>query len=299
MSDQFYTPGWINDPAAVARVQSTLAVKTFGVTPAAQVSDDDLPKSVYLWEAFRKLFGKLPDAKNQGQVGSCVSFGTNTAIRRTMACEILAGDPEEFLDIVEEVTYGGSRVEVGGGKIGGDGSVGAWAAKFVLQWGVVARGVYGSYDLSKYSESTCRKFGSSGVPAELETEAKSHPVKTTTLVESWADAKRAIASGYGLAVCSDQGFSMQRDSNGICRASGTWNHCMAIDGYQIDGGKEYGHITNSWGAEAHTGTVGWGDPGTDGFWADSATIDRMIRQGDTWAFSSVVGFPLRKLSWLI
>ena len=38
-----------------------------------------------------------------------------------------------------EVIYGGSRVEIGGGRIRGDGSIGAWAARWVRDYGVVPR----------------------------------------------------------------------------------------------------------------------------------------------------------------
>lgn len=296
-----YVPGWIDDPQAVAVVAATLTYPTFGATPAGQVSGDDLPKSAYLWDAYRKLFGRLPEKKNQKSVGSCVSFGTNNAVERTMAIEIAVfGEAEVFQPLVEEVTYGGSRVEVGGGRISGDGSVGAWAADFVSKWGVVARGKYGLYDLSRYDESRCRDFGRNGVPAELETEAKLHPIKETTLVKTTGELKRSLASGYGVAVCSNQGFSMQRDERGVARASGSWAHCMCIDGYHdADDGRTYYHIENSWGPDAHTGPTGWGDPGTGGFWADEQTVSRMLSQGDTWAFAGVSGFPARQLTHLI
>jgi len=266
------------------------------------VSSAELPKEVFLWQMYRKLDianGKNPPAKNQGGVGSCVSFGTNTAIRRTMAVEIVVGNElEEFVDIIEEVTYGGSRVEVGGGRIRGDGSVGAWAAQFVKEWGVLSRGVYGIYDLMKYNEGTCREFGYRGVPDELEPLAREHPVREITAVNTWPEAKRMLASGYGISVCSNQGFSLRRDQRGVAVPSGTWAHCMCLDGYIIlDSGEEFGHIVNSWGEDTHTGPVGWGEPGTDGFWAESRVIGQMLGQGDSWAFSRLQGFPARKINW--
>jgi hypothetical protein len=232
-------------------------------------------------------------------VHNCVSFGTNTAVERTMASEIIAGEPEEFRFLAEEVTYGGSRVEVGGGQINGDGSVGAWAADWFRRWGGVARGVYGSYDLREYSEVVCRQFGKQGVPALLETEAKVHPVSDTTLVTSWQDAMRFLAAGYGIAVCSDQGFTMQRDARGICYPSGTWQHCVCADGYVADVDDGYIHIENSWDENAHTGPVGWGDPSSAGFWAPRKTFERMLRQRDTWAFAGVSGWRSEVLPlWL-
>lgn len=292
--DGLPSQGWVEDPAAVAEVVSGLEFKTFGDTPAGKVVQGDLPKNVYLWQNHKKLTGQNPPSKNQGQVGSCVSFGTNTAVERTYATEIALRGGQEFRFFVEEVTYGGSRVEVGGGRLRGDGSVGAWAADFVKKWGMVARGVHGQHDLTAYSESLARRYGSSGVPDDLERVAKEHPVQDVTTVRDWAQAKQALASGYAIAICSNQGFSSQRDANGVCKASGSWAHCMALDGYHVEaGGQEYGHIENSWGTGYHKGPLGWGDPPPSGFWAASGTIDRMLRGGDSWAFASVKGWPAR------
>lgn len=291
--------GWTDHPQEVARIAQKLPFPVFADTEAGK-SADPLPEKIYLWQVFKRMDARGPPQKNQLQVGSCVSFGTNNAIIRTMACDIILQKKNfEFKDIVEEVTYAGSRVEIGGGRISGDGSVGAWAAQFVKDYGVVARGVYGSNDLSAYSESRCRAWGKSGVPADLETVAREHPVQTITQVKSWEEAKRALANGYGIAVCSNQGFSMQRDSRGVARPQGNWGHCMCLDGFHTEGGSEFGHIENSWGPSAHTGPVGWGDPSTSGFWADSVVIDRMLRANDSWAFSAVKGFPARKLDWFV
>ena len=291
--------GWVERPAEVEAIASKLRFKVFSDTEAGS-ADDPLPPYVYLWQVFKKIDPNGPPAKNQNPIGSCVSFGTNNAITRTMAFEIVVQKKNfEFKDIAEEVTYAGSRVEVGGGRISGDGSVGAWAADFVKKWGVVSREKHGEYDLTAYDPNRCRAWGKSGVPDQLEQIARTHPVHTITQVKGWAEAKRALANGYGIAICSNQGFDMKRDSRGIARASGSWAHCMCLDGYHTEGGKEYGHIENSWGASAHSGPVGWGEPSTAGFWADSATIDRMLKANDSWAFSAVKGFPARKLDWFV
>lgn len=288
--------GWIDDAEARAPIIAT-ATK-FADTPAYRAYAGDEPKAVYLWDSHRKLTGQNPPEHDQNPVGSCVSFGTSRAIERTLAAELVGGFTQgEFRHLVEEVVYAGSRVEVGGGRIRGDGSVGAWAAQFVTRWGVVPRGVHGSLDLTKYDTTRCRQWGSIGVPAELETIARQFPVKDAALVRNWTEAKRALAQGYGIAICSSQGFTRQRDANGVCRPSGVWQHCMALDGYHVESGREYGHIENSWGDSYHTGPTGWGSPNRAGFWADSSTIDRMLRQGDSWAFSGTTGFPARLIDW--
>ena len=295
--DQF---GWVSDPEASEEVANEQPYLSFADTPAGK-SQDALPKFAYLWHAEKLITGKNPRSKNQGSVGSCVSFGTNNAVHRTMAVQIaIFKAPEELLDIVEEVTYAGSRVEVGKGRISGDGSVGAWAAKFVKEWGVVARGKHGTFDLTEYDPSRCRAWGRTGVPPEVEALAKEHPVKEITLVTNWEQAKKALANGYAMAVCSNQGFDSKRDANGVKQPRGSWAHCMCLDGYHVtDDGKEYGHIENSWGARDSEGPVGWGDPASSGFWAEKTVIERMLRAKDTWAFSAVRGFPARQIDWFV
>lgn len=296
-----YPQGWVRDDEAVEAVQASLPFPVAGDTPAGQV--EDIPDHVYLWDVARVVNGGLIPPRNQGQVGSCVSFGTARAVEYSMCAEIAVGEPESFMDLCTEVIYAGSRVEIGGGRLRGDGSVGAWAADWCRKYGILGRLEYktekATYDLRQYSEARCKSWGSTGVPNDLEPLAKAHPIRQTTQVKTWEEAKRMLASGYGIAVCSGQGFSMKRDANGVAKASGSWAHCMCLCGYHIEGGKEYGRIDNSWGASAHTGPTGWGNPGPEGFWAEAAVISKMLAEKDSWAFSSVDGFPVKKLRWII
>jgi hypothetical protein len=311
-----YAQGWVPDPEAVEKFRATLDTPDFRDTPAGKVVMGEMPSRVYLWQIIRKVTGKDPPIYNQNPVGSCVSFGTARAIEASLASQISLGDRLEWTSLVEEVIYAGSRIEIGRGQIRrsalnphGDGSVGAWAARFVKGWGALPRGVYmvkgkdfDPYDLRKYDPVRCRAWaesGSQGVPDDLEPEVKKYPVGDTTMVTTWSEAKRALAQGYGIAICSNQGFSSQRNVNGVAVAQGSWAHCMCLDGYHVDEntGKEYGHIQNSWGGNYHRGPVGWGEPPTSGFWAEASVVHRMLSQRDSWAFSQVKGFPARKIDW--
>ena len=231
-------------------------------------------------------------------VHNCVAFGTARAIEYTICAEIVNGQKEEYAKLVEEILYGGSRVEIGGGRLGyGDGSIGAWAASFVKKYGILDRKVYGKYDFTKYSESRCRDYGRYGVPNDIEPEVKKHPVKETVMVTTLEQARKALFQGFAIAICSGQGFSMRRDSNGICRASGSWAHCMCLCGWATIGGNLYFRIDNSWGANAHTGPTGPGSPGPEGFYAAASVVAGMLAEKDSFAFSSVEGFPMRKIRW--
>lgn len=292
-----YTPGWIDDPEAVQEVVESQPFASFGDTPANEITD--LPDKAYLWDFAKQVTSSLLPARHQGSIGSCVSFGTARAVEYTMLAEIAHGDSEEYKTLAEEVIYGGSRVEIGRGRLKGDGSIGAWAAEFVKQYGVVSRGVYPGHDLREYSEETCRKFGNDGVPEDLEVIAKVHSITTITKVLDWDQAKKALAQGYGISVSSNYGFERERNKNGVCAPRGTWRHCMCLSGYTTINGIEYGRIDNSWGPTYFSGPLGPGDPGPEGFYAVSSVVDKMLKQGDSWAFSAFDGFTLKKLDWVV
>lgn len=291
---QGHAQGWLYDPDAVAAHLAAHNVPTFASTPAgfALLSSD---KDVYLWDAAKKVTGSVLPARNQGSVGSCVSFGTASAVEHLLCVQIASGRRGEYKDLAQEVIYGGSRVEVGGGKITGDGSIGAWAVEWVTRWGVVPRGVHGRHDLTSYSESRCRTWGRSGVPDDLEPLAKQSAVKGYALVTTFAEADRAIRQGYPVVVCSGQGFRMTRDADGFCAPSGTWYHCMAFIGTR--GGNRPGlFCLNSWGSSAHTGPRFPPDAPPAGFWVDAKVADKMLGSWkDSFALSDAVGFPKREV----
>jgi hypothetical protein len=284
--------GWVRDPAAVAAADDSMPFAATEAFRAAYRGPDD----VFLWDACRAVAGDLLPARDQGQVGACVGFGVAAAVEHLQCVQIAGGSRERFRELAPEAIYAGSRVEVGGGRVRGDGSVGAWAARFVRDWGVLPRAGYGTLDLTRYSEANCRRLGDTGLPDEVEAAARRHPVKAVSRVRTWPEALAAVRNGYPLAVCSSQGFTMTRDADGFARPSGTWMHCMALVGVR-GGGRPGGFLLNSWGPTAHGGPPGAGDPSPAGFWADAGVLDRMLGEGDSWAFSGVVGFPPRVLDW--
>lgn len=288
--------GWV-PPSDEEKADALDPAKTlqFDGTPAgkAQLGDDD----VFLWRSVDKVNGGKRTWVNQLSVGCCVGCGWKHSTDVLLATQIVMGNrPERFRPVSAEVIYGGSRVQIGKGQISGDGSQGVWAKEFVTQFGITAMDKYGTLDLSTFSPARARQLGSSGVPDNVLAEAKNHPVKSAALVKTFADAKRAIAQGYTVPVCSNQGFQMQRDADGFCRPQGVWPHCMSILG--VRGGNRPGlFLLNSWGPTAHSGPVWPADAPPEGFWVDEATANRMLSQADSYAISDVNGFPARKLDW--
>ena len=287
--------GWVDDPEAVGEVVSELEIQSFGGTPAADIRFSDIPESVHGWKVYEIAAGLPWPEFKQGDIGSCVSFGTTQALLFSMSSERVAGQRERVVTPCMEAIYGGSRVEVGGGKLRGDGSIGAWAAKWIKEWGIIPQDIFGEYDLTKYSVSRCKDWGNKGVPDVLEPIAREHPISDFVPVLTFENACKALASGYGINVCSRQGFEMKRDAEGFCKPEGTWGHSMAFIGYTK--GKRPGlFVVNSWGFNSTTGPTP-GDFPKSGWWVDASVADRMLRGGDSFAYSEVHGFPIKKIDW--
>ncbi len=291
--------GWVHDPEEADRISQKQPMGEFVQTPIAQQTAS-LPEQVFLWELAKTHTGRLLPGANQGKVGACVAFGTARAIQYTTLAEISRGDPDRPVSLVEEAIYGASRIGIGQNRLGrADGSTGAWAAEAVRTLGVLQRSTCQGIDLTVYDEVRCRQWGQFGVPKGLLEKMGQHPVCGITRVKCWEDAKRSLASGHAIAVCSRVGFVKGRDADGFCERRGTWGHCLCLCGYQT-GHREGGRLDNSWGPAFHTGPVGAGNPGPEGFYADAKTLDEMLAEGDSWAFSAVEGFPDRGVvSWWI
>lgn len=289
--DDLPPTGWYSDPVTVQAARAAVPV-VFRDTPAGAVEAEP-PPFFYQWQVHQKITGRASEEKNQNPVGSCVGFGFTTAYERALVCAIAAGQPFDFTKFSEESIYAISRVIVGQGRLrGDDGSVGGWAAKGLTDYGLLPEGTYDGQDWAAYNPSRCRQVGDRGLSAPLMRECEKYKAGAAANLKTWSDVKRAISAGHGVAVCSIQGFTAQRDANGVCRPSGRWGHCMCLDGYHTDtNGKEYGHFDNSWDGVYHRGPVGWGNPSGTGFWAEASVISRMLTEGDSWAVSAVKGFP--------
>lgn len=295
-----YVGGWNADPDAVEAVRGSLPDPWFSGTPAFKAFRGNDTGTVIHSDAVKAVLGRHLPARDQGSVGSCVSFGTCSAIEYLMLLQIAAALPQppplEYRDLVQEAMYGLSRVEIGGGKIRGDGSVTAWAGEAARKYGVIPRGHHGPLDLSLYSEARCRDWGKKGLPDELEPVAKLSPVKGITFAKTAAEVDRAIRQGYTVAVGSGVGFGnsgpYKRDKDGFLKASGSWGHCMAVIGVRDDARRGFLFL-NSWGDDWISGPTGGFDIPPGSFWVDWKTADKMFAEGDCVIFSDATGFPAK------
>lgn len=226
--------------------------------------------------------------------GDCVSHSTRNSVDITRSCEIINGEKEEF------VARGATEAIYGSRGHGGEGMSCSGAARFVHQnGGILLRLKYGDYDLSQYT-AIGGKWGRTGVPKELLSEAKKHQVKTISLINTIEQARDAIANGYSISVCSMSGFSSRRDKYGIASRSGSWAHAMAWIG--MDDTHEIHKETlflvqNSWGN--WNGGEKRHDQPDGSFWIRERDAAEMLEQNGSWVFSDVNGFPPRKVTWTL
>jgi len=294
--------GWVNDPAAVEAIVAGLPRPVFGLA-AHKLKDSGSGKVTLLYAYTRKLLGK--DLVKNQTIGDCVSQAGSGCVESLAGIEIvLLGENEEHHgEIATELGYGGSRIEIGRGALRGDGSIGAWHAKFLQQYGAIFRGKFEvngrTYDFSTYSGPKARELGSRGVgvPDDLEPLLRKHQVRTVSLVQSYEEVRDAIHNGYPVSLCSNRGFDDRRgrDSEGFARPSGTWNHAMYADAVDDAHGRPGCLVRNSWSRNHMAGTPKRHDQPDGSFWVDADVIDYMARQNDSFAHSGYNGYPGQEL----
>ncbi len=277
--------GWIHDPDEVGRQLATLPRPLF-CQAAPQLSGSGTDKTVLLYKAYKDVNdGHYIDYPAQ-TIGDCVSHGFGHGIDLLEAVQIAVGRKNEaFQPTATEAIYGMARVDIGG-ELGdySDGAVGAWAAKAVSTIGTVDREVVGPYDGKR-----AKTWGAKGVPESIKVKASQHKVKAVALVSTYEELEDALANGYPVPVCSNRGFTLERDREGFCQPRGSWGHCMLIVGVRADS-RPGACIFQSWGSGMPTGPMDLDQP-PNSFWADREVVAGMLAMQDSWALSQFDGYP--------
>jgi len=260
---------------------------------------------VFLQDAESELFGRTLPAENQKR-GTCVSRGTMRAVRDSYYWSIVERDEiARPVDLCFETIYGGSRVQIGKGRLGsGDGSVGAWGAQYVHDFGLLPRGVYGGIDLSQPREDLAVEWGlpNEGVPPVLIAPGREHLVGACHFcptVEAIADA---IAAGYGVAYCSNVIWG-DRDQYGMARPVTSGGHCEEVCGVFTGQRGDLCFVRQqSWGSRpngpdvlTYAGGTKRLRQGSYGCFAED--MARGLRSGgEAWAFGHVTGWRPNSLA---
>ncbi len=204
---------------------------------------------------------------------------TATATISCNASKVASVEPVEYRETDTEFIYGASRAVAG--ILGtGDGSYGAAAVKAMTTIGLVSRAMLGTD--GTYSGDRAKEWGETGPPQSVELEAAPYKLGSAALVSTWDELVAAISNGYPVTICTSQGFTLTRDADGFCAASGTWGHCMLLAGVRFD--RPGACIIQSWGPNVPDGPTALGQPDFS-FWAEQDVITQILGEGDSWALS--------------
>jgi hypothetical protein len=289
--------GWFKDDRAVDNLLKKLPIPLFGEI----LKDTGQGKDIFLWKAEEQLNNKIRPPHKQ-QFGDCVSHSLGAAIDDLRYIRIAWNNllSESFVETSTEAIYGGSRIEIGKGQCGDqDGSTGAWAIDWVLHYGVLPRLKYDQYDLTQYDPKLAKEWGQTGLPKELEDEAKHYPVKTASLITGGYNQARDAIGGAKcpIIVCSNQGFSLSKDSMGFCTPHGVWAHCMYFRGVSDNANRPGLVCQQSWGPNLPSGSNDIILPSglqltlpQGAFFVDAEVVDHMLAAGDSYVISDMIGY---------
>jgi len=225
-------------------------------------------------------------------LGDCTSHSTRNACDISRAVEIdVKGEREAW------IARGATEAIYGQRGHGGEGSSCARTVEFVTKVGgiIVRKNYPGIADFSKYDGNLGAGWGGRGLPDKVLDLANDHQMKTASLIRTVEEARDALANGYGLSVCSNQGFSSVRDKKGFAKPQGEWLHAMSWTACDDTGSDLSFLICNSWGNWNSGGHPEWGPLPNGSFLIHSDVAEIMIKQNGAFAISSFDGFPLQKL----
>lgn len=293
--------GWVEDKNEVEKTLSRMTKPYMSVCDGA-IRDTGKGKVQLLYKALELVNNGVYPTLTQA-IGDCVSFGGAGALDTLKAVEIvMKGEYETFQTITAtEYLYYVSRILIGKGSLGeSDGSVGSWLVEGLKTYGALLRKKYGDIDLSVYSGQRAKQYGSprQGAPKELVKFGQEHKIQTYTQVNSYEEVRDAVYNLYPVIICSGQGFTSQTDSEGFLRAQGSWGHCMFIHAVDDQPKRPGCCIQNSWGSTWVSGPKKLENP-AGSFWADAGVIDRIVKQGDSWAISNFQGYPQQDINWSV
>lgn len=197
--------------------------------------------------------------------GDCVSHSTRNACLTTAACEIASGEIDPVSGKPETVPDGltdqGRKDGVFSTESlywfrdhGGDGWFCPDSVRVAIDSaGLVTRKAYPFADLTRYDGKTAGKWGRTSPPAEVRDQIDDHRMRTATEADSFEEVRDLLGNGYGVTSCGSEGFSSERDENGVSRRKGSWAHAMAYIAAddRPDTHRRYGGplvcVLNSWG----------------------------------------------------
>lgn len=304
-SDQPVYSGWIPD---VVNKHAPMMSMFDG-----QIRGKGRGKVIRLWKCLEQA--QAHEFVNYVQTeGTCVGQASSLgATTRDSVQQVIHGKGDWVGHYAAEPIYAGSKVEIGidMDRIAKQ-SVWRWkafqgtrceyAVEWMLRYGLVPRGTYGKYDLSKTDCDLAVEWSKrkSGVPKFIEEEAKKNPLLIAVKIDGgWPQACDAVSQGYPVLIGSSKGYGNRTNRDGLLDQYGIWMHATLLWGIDTKSRVEAGCIANSWPANWVSGPeYKYGTPSSS-FWTYAGNIDAMLKQGNSYALSDLFGYPARIKDYLI
>ena len=245
----------------------------------------------FVWDFAKRINGGQHLPTYHQQVGDCVSMGAAQSGNYLTTYEMYRERKQEEMKLwYPPFIYGTSRVQVGGSRIHGDGSTGAWAAVAMSKYGILFTDDEG---VPAYSGDVAREWGRSGPPQQFLTKASTRIVHSAARLNSVAEIREALLNYHMVTIASGRGFQMQPvDYRGfkVFKPSGGWGHQMALIGWR-DTPFAGAYRLNSWGSGAHGAPAHDEPPG--GAWNLADDLEHELKQYkvELYALSIFDGFP--------
>lgn len=265
--------GALYDPAEAERFDAEMPTPLAGdVIYGEGYADSAAGKLVATWVGVEKTYPGCWPARAQRR-GSCVRHSARNSELTTLVGEVLLGLPDEVSGHVEEAPEvapeaqrdGVLAIEPGYRYRGhrGDGWNCAAAARVAVQHcGAVVRKNYPELgvDLTTLNSKWAgAKWSASQIDAEERDAFDDNKFRESTRVQSFEEVRDLLDRGFGISSCGSEGFSRERDENGVSRRSGRWAHAMAYIGAddRPETHRRYGGplvlVLNSWGPSWNRG----------------------------------------------
>lgn len=233
-------------------------------------------------ESARRVLGKDLEPHQQ-PAGTCGGRAGSRTLELLQCVLIASGKRAKFKYVSHAWPYYLARKEYG--MIGrGDGVPDGSIPPVLAKYGALHREEAGDPEMAgRTSDNLAREWGGRGIPRDtldrLTGLAKDNIVTAMVKVRSAEELADGLAAG-GIACCSDgQGYSMTRDSEGFCRAQGTWYHYHVRSGVGVSpSGRKFFAYDQSWGPTVPGGPRLPGWP-SNCFAVEYDTQDRLCRSG--------------------
>lgn len=297
--------GWMtDDDRRRDRIAAVYGRSAFGVRSLYDANPNlrgyGKGKTVALFRAFDLIGHGLGPYVPQTR-GTCVGRAGARCGDLIQARQTALGKGQWEARMSSEAVYGFARVEVGGGGGRGDGAVVAEAVEACCTFGLLPRRAYPQYDLTgPDDDDLAARWGSRGVPDDLEPEARKHVFRAWASIGDAEEARDALAAGFVLWLGTSKAYwrrgrAPMRDARGFLTIVGTTAHSWIVSGVADDGGRPaFCHDNRSWGDDWVEGPDGRelfpGGIPAGCFISGAEDFEATIAAGECYAVSDLAGF---------